>query len=121
MASPTPPSMPSGESPQHAREYYHYLQGHQETLHVPKNWEVDWLSLAWLWGFVIVLALATLVWIWQYRSTRQKAGIYPIDSFGGFTTELAGPATFFFLLLTLVLTAFAVALIVGHLVWGQKF
>ena len=24
-----PHSMPSGESPQHAREYYHYLQGHQ--------------------------------------------------------------------------------------------
>ena len=44
-----------------------------------------------------------------------------MDSFGGYTTELAGPATFFFVLLTLVLAGFAVAIIVGHLVWGQKF
>ena len=98
--------MKSGESPQHAAAYYHYLQAHQETLHVPATWHVDWLSLAWLW---------------QYRSTRQKAGIYPIDNFAGYTPELAGPATFFFLALTVLLTAFAVAIIVGHLVWGQKF
>ena len=74
-----PHSMPSGESPQHARDYYTYLQGHQETLHVPKTWEVDWLSLAWLWGFVIVLSLAVIWWIWQNRTTRQRTGIYPID------------------------------------------
>jgi hypothetical protein len=116
-----PHSMPSGESPQHARAYYHYLQGHQETLHVPKTWTVDWLSLAWLWGFVIVMSLAIIWWIWQNRTTRQRTGIYPIDSFGGYTTELAGPATLFFLLITLILAGFAVALIVGHLVWGQKF
>jgi hypothetical protein len=116
-----PHSMPSGESPQHARSYYEYLQGHQETLHVPKTWTVDWLSLAWLWGFVIVMSLAIIWWIWQNRSTRQRTGIYPIDSFGGYTTELAGPATLFFLLLVAVIAAFAVALIVGHLVWGQKF
>ena len=60
-------------------------------------------------------------WVWQYRSTRQKAALYPVDQFGGFTTELAGPATFFFIFFTVVVTAFAVALIVGHLVWGQKF
>ena len=46
-----------------------------------------------------------LLWIWQYRTTRQKAGLYPVDSLGGYTTELAGPATFFFLLLTVGLTA----------------
>ena len=109
--SVAPHSMPSGESPQHAREYYHYLQGHQETLHVPKTWVVDWL----------VLSLAIIWWIWQNRTTRQRTGIYPIDSFGGYTTELAGPATLFFLLITLILAGFAVALIVGHLVWGQKF
>jgi hypothetical protein len=113
--------MESGESPQHALAYYHYLQAHQETLHVPATWHVDWMSLAWLWGFAIVLSLVTLMWVWQYRSTRQRAGIYPIDSFGGYTTELAGPATLFFLVLAAILVAFAVALIVGHLVWGQKF
>jgi hypothetical protein len=113
--------MPSGESPQHAQQYFHYLQGHQETQYRAATWHVHWLDLAWLWGFVIVLVLAILLWLWQYRSTRQRRGIYPVDSFGGYTTEMAGPATFFFVLLTLVLAGWAVALIVGHLVWGQKF
>jgi len=44
-----------------------------------------------------------------------------VDSFGGYTTELAGPATAFFLVLTVGLTTFAVVLIVGHIVWGQVF
>ena len=113
--------MPSGDSPEHARQYYHYLQGHQETMQGAATWHVHWVDLAWLWGFFGALSLAILLWVWQYRSTRQKANLYPVDSFGGYTTELAGPATFFFLLLTLGLTAFAVVVIVGHLVWGQKF
>jgi len=113
--------MPSGDSPQHARAYYHYLQAHQQALHVPATWQVDYLALAWLWGFAIALGLVILLWLWQFRTTRQRTGIYPIDSFGGYTSELAGPATFFFLALTVLLTAFAVAIIVGHLVWGQKF
>jgi hypothetical protein len=90
-------------------------------MQAPATWHVRWLDLAWLWGFAIVLALVIVWWIWQNRSTRQRAGLYPIDSFGGYTTELAGPATWFFLLLTVILVAFAVALVVGHLVWGQKF
>jgi hypothetical protein len=57
--------------------------------------------------------------MWQYRTTRQR--IYQADSFGGYTSELAGPATLFFILLTILLVGWAVALIVGHLVWGQKF
>ena len=114
-------AMPSGESPQHAEQFYQYLLAHHETEHPVKTWHVDWMSLAWMWGFVVVLSVAIIWWIWQYRSTRQRTGIYPIDSFGGYTTELAGPATLFFVLLTVVLTGFAVALIVGHLVWGQKF
>ncbi|MDX6490291.1 MAG: hypothetical protein QOD43_536 [Gaiellaceae bacterium] len=113
--------MPSGDSPQHAQQYYHYLQAHQETMQRAASWHVRWIDLAWLWGFVIALSLLLLLWIWQYRSTRQKAGPYPVDSFGGYTTELAGPATLFFLLFTVGVTAFAVVLVVGHLVWGQKF
>jgi len=113
--------MPSGDSPEDVRQYYDYLQGHQETMQAPATWHVHWLDLAWLWGFLIVLVLAILLWIWQNRTTRQRTGMYPVDSFGGFTTELAGPATFFFILLTIVLTAWAVAMIVGHIVWGQKF
>jgi fatty acid desaturase len=113
--------MPTGDSPQKVRDYYLYLQGHHQSDGQIATWHVDWLSLAWLWGFVIVLALVLIWWIWQYRTTRQRIGIYPVDSFGGFTSELAGPATRFFVLLVVILTGFAVALIVGHIVWGQKF
>ena len=113
--------MPTGDSPQKVRDYYLYLQGHHQSDGRIATWHVDWLSLAWLWGFVIVLGLVLIWWIWQYRTTRQRTGIYPVDSFGGFTSELAGPATRFFVLLTVILTGFAVALIVGHIVWGQKF
>ena len=38
-----------------------------------------------------------------------------------YTTELAGPSTFFFVLLSLILAGWGVVMIVGHLVWGQKF
>ncbi len=111
--------MPSGDSPADAQRYYDYLQAHQETMQRAATWHVRWLDLAWLWGFLIALVVIILLWVWQYRTTRQK--IYPIDSFGGYTTELAGPATFFFVVLSILLTGFAVVLIVGHLVWGQKF
>ena len=114
-----PHSMPSGDSPTHAQQYYTYLQAHQQTMYHPDTWHVRWLDLAWLWGFLITLAAVLLWWIWQYRTTRQR--IYEVDTFGGYTTELARPSTSFFILLTIVLTGWAVALIVGHLVWGQKF
>jgi hypothetical protein len=113
--------MPTGDSPRDVRDYYLYLQSHHQTDGRIGTWHVDWVSLAWLWGFVIVISLVLLLWVWQYRTTRQRAGLYPVDSFGGFASELAGPATRFFSLLTVILTGFAVALIVGHLVWGQKF
>jgi hypothetical protein len=111
--------MPTGDTPSKIREYYLYLQGHQETMQHPDTWHVRWVDFAWLWGFVIVLSLVALGWVWQYRTTRQR--IYPVDTFGGYTTELAGPATVFFILLSIVLVAFAVVLIAGHIVWGQKF
>ena len=111
---------PSGDSPEKVRQFYEYLQGHQETTRPVQTWHVDWLSLSWLWGFVVVLVFSLLLWVKQYRTTRQS-GIYPVDSFGGWTTEAAGPATLFFLLFTAVIVAFAVAIIVGHIVYGQKF
>jgi hypothetical protein len=112
---------PSGDSPEKVRDFYEYLNGHQETTRPVQSWHVDWLSLAWLWGFVIVLVLVLLLWVKQYRTTRQRTGIYPVDRFGGWTSEAAGPATLFFLLLSAIVVAFAVALVVGHIVWGQKF
>jgi hypothetical protein len=118
-------AMPTGDTPQKVDEYYNYLQAHHETDHQVATWHVLWVDLAWLWGFVIVLVLGILFWVLQYRTTLQRsegrAAMYPVDSFGGYTTEQAGPATLFFILLTVVLTGFAVALIIGHLVWGQKF
>jgi hypothetical protein len=116
-----PSEMPSGDSPAVAQRYYDYLQAHQQTLQSPDTWHVHWIDLAWLWGFAIVLALVLLWWVWQYRTTRQRTGIYPADSFGGYTSELAGPSTLFFVLLSLVLAGWAVVLIVGHIIWGQKF
>jgi hypothetical protein len=114
-----PPSMPSGSSPQKARQFYDYLQAHHETMYHPDTWHVRWVDLAWLWGFLVVLAAVLLWWVWQYRTTRQN--IYEVDTFGGYTTELARPSSMFFILLTILLTGWAVLLIVGHIVWGQKF
>ena len=113
--------LPSGDSPQKARAFYEYLQGHHETESRVATWHVDWTSLAWMWGFVFVLVFALLLWVAQYRTTRQRSGLYPVDRFGGWTSEAAGPATIFFLLFTSVIVAFAVAIIVGHIVYGQKF
>ena len=57
--------MPSGDSPDKAEKFYLYLQGHQETQYRPATWHIHWLDLAWLWGFVIALSLAILLWVWQ--------------------------------------------------------
>ena len=77
--------MPSGDSPAKAHQYYEYLQSHQQTFQAPATWHVHWLDLAWLWGFLLALAVIILWWLGQYRSTRQR-GIYPADEFGGYTT-----------------------------------
>ena len=115
-------SMPSGESPQHAQQYYHYLQSHQLVLHGrDATWHVDWTSLAWMWGFVVVLAVILLFWIRQYRSTRHPPGIFPVDTWGGYTTEAAGPATTFFFVLTVIVVAFGAEFVIGHLINGQLF
>ena len=114
-------AMPSGDTPQKAQEINHYLLAHHETEDPVRNWTIDWLSLAWMWGFVAALSVILIWWIWQYRTTRQRTRVYPVDSWSGYASELAGPATLFFVLLTAILTGFAVALIVGHLVNGQIY
>jgi hypothetical protein len=114
--------MPSGDSPQKAQEYYHYLQSHQLVPHGrDATWHVDWTALRWMWGFAIVLAVILIAWIRGYRSTRQVPGISPLDSWAGYTTEAAGPATTFFFVLTVVVLAFGGVMVVGHLISGQKF
>ncbi len=113
--------MPSGDSPQKSQDYYNYLNSHHIIDGRVQTWHVDWLSLAWLWGFLGALVIGAVLWVMQYRTTRQRTGIYPVDTFGGWTSEAAGPATLFFIVLTVFLTGFAVVMVVGHLIWGQKF
>ena len=113
-------SMPSGDSPQTAQQYYHYLQAHEIVPHGRDvTWHVDWTALSWMWGFVVVLAVILFFWIRGYRSARQV--LSPLDTWAGYTTEAAGPASFFFFLLTLVIVVFGGVMVVGHLISGQKF
>jgi hypothetical protein len=113
-------SMPSGDSPQTAEQYYHYLQAHEIVPHGRDvTWHVDWTALSWMWGFVVVLAVILFFWIRGYRSARQV--LSPLDTWAGYTTEAAGPASFFFFLLTVVIVVFGGVMVVGHLISGQKF
>jgi hypothetical protein len=115
-------SMPSGDSPQVAEQYYRYLQSHQLEPHDRTvTWHVDWTALAWMWGFAIAIAVVLFLWIRQYRSTRHAPGIFPVDTWAGYTTELAGPATTFFVVFTLGVVASGAVLAVGHLISGQVF
>jgi hypothetical protein len=114
--------MPSGDSPQVAERYYQYLQSRQLEPHGrTQTWHVDWAALAWMWGFAIVVAVILLLWIRQYRSTRQQGGLFPVDTWAGYTTEGAGPATTFVVFFTLVVVASGAVLVVGHLIDGQVF
>lgn len=113
--------MPSGSSPESADQFYQYLLSQHQTDGRVTTWTVDWTSLAWMWGFVAAISLTLLWWIWQYRTTLRQGGLYPVDRWGTYVTEVARPASFFFVLLSIGLTAFAVVLIAGHLIWGQIF
>ena len=84
-------AIPSGDSPQQVERYYNYLQGHQETMQSAATWHVHWVDLAWLWGFVVVLSVALVWWVRQYRSTRQRTGFR--SSRTGRETCSTGPRT----------------------------
>jgi hypothetical protein len=115
-------SMPSGDSPRDAQQYYHYLQSHQLVPHGrDATWHVDGTALLWMWGFVVVLVVLLWAWVTYYRSTRQRLGIFPVDTWGGYTTEQAGPATRFFFIVVLPIVVFGGVLVVTHLIYGQKF
>jgi hypothetical protein len=114
-------SIPSGDTPQEVQRIYTYLQGHQVPKEPAASWHIDWVSLAWMWGFVAALLALLLLWIKQYRTTRQRTGISPLDTWAGHTTEAAGPATLFFLFLTAGLLVYVAVIVVGHLVAGQKY
>ena len=115
--------MPSGDSPQKALAYYHYLQAHHETNGQVKTWHVDWNSLGWEWGFVAAWTIGLVLWVVQYRSThRRRDSLYPVDRWAGYTAESAKPgATMFFVATTALFLGIDIAIVVGHLVWGQTF
>jgi hypothetical protein len=114
-------AMPSGSSPDNAERYYQYLLAHHQNDGRTATWSVDWISLAWMWGFVAAISVILLLWLWQYRTSHRRSGLYPVDRWGNYGTEMASPASLFFVALSLGLTAFAVVLIAGHLIWGQIF
>ena len=49
-------AMPSGDSPQQGAAVLPLPAGPPQTAGPVETWHVDWFSLAWLWGFVVVLA-----------------------------------------------------------------
>ena len=75
-------AMPSGDSPQKAQQFYDYLLSHHEAERPVQAWSVNWLSLAWMWGFVAALAVILIWWVRQYRTTRQKS-LYLVDTWSG--------------------------------------
>jgi hypothetical protein len=115
-------AMPKGDSVQEVHDYYLYLEGHQLTPHGrTETWHVDWSSLAWMWGFVIVLAIILVLWIRDYRSSHPQTGISPLDRWGGYTTEAGARVPIFFWIVTLAIVAFGAEFVVGHLISGQLF
>ena len=114
-------SMPTGDSPGTAQQYYDYLLAHHQNDGRVETWTVDWVSLAWMWGFVAALTLIAFFWVVQYRTTLKRGGLYPVDRWGTYVTEIARPASLFFIALSVGLTLFAAVLIAGHLIWGQLF
>jgi hypothetical protein len=114
--------MPTGDSPQTAERFYHYLQSRQLEPHGRvETWHIDWASLAWLWGFVALVIVVLLIWIREYRSHHPAEPISPLDRWGGYTTEGAGHVPWSLWLIFAIVVVFGAEFIIGHLVSGQLF
>ena len=85
-------SLPKGDSPEDVRSSSTTIcTAINRPTHAVATWHVDWLSLAWLWGFVIVLASCCSSGSGSTARLASATGIYPVDSFGGYTTEQRRP------------------------------
>ena len=72
--------------------------------------------------YPVCIAGRALPLFWQeFRRNRERSPLPHVAEFFCSPTDMHGPASLFFLLLTVIVVAWAVVLIVGHLVWGQKF
>ena len=109
--------MPSGDTPVKAQQYYHYLQAHQQTTGPVETWHVLWFSLAWMYAFLVVISIL-LLWVVQYRSTHRRAQLYPIDRWR-VHDRVGAPGGHDFFVATD--SRLCIAIVVGHLVWGQLF
>jgi hypothetical protein len=95
---------------------------HDQPESKQSNWIMaDWMLETFFLFAGVALFAFLLAWVRQYRSTRQIPGISPLDSWAGYTTEAAGPATTLFFLFTGVIFVFGAVMVVGHLISGQKF
>ena len=114
--------MQSGDTPEKVQAYYNYLQSHHETNGPLVTWHILWNSIAWEFGFLVVLTFGLLFWVMQYRTTRRHNKLTSLDRWGGYTTEASAPAfTIFSVLMFLFIVGVVITLIVGHLVWGQTY
>jgi hypothetical protein len=115
-------AMPKGDSLQKVHDYYQYLQGHQLAPHGrTETWHIDWSAVAWVWGFVVAIAVFLILWIRDYRSTHPQTGISPLDRWSGYTTEAGARVPFFFWVVTVVIVVFGAEFVLGHLISGQVF
>jgi ABC-type xylose transport system permease subunit len=114
--------MPTGDSPKTVNDYIHFLQSHHETNGQLVTWHINWDSIGWVYGILAMIVIALILWVWQYRTTSRRTGLYPVDRWGGFTTESARPATTVFFVYVLAVTVgIDIVVIVGHLLWGQTY
>ena len=113
---------PSGDSPEKAQKYYQYLHAHQQTTRAARRgaWtgcRSPGCGASWSPDRVIAA-------LWSGRTGRRGGGSASIPSTASAatTTEAAetGDRSSSFSL-TACVVAFAVALIVGQSIWGQKF
>ena len=78
-------TMPSGSSPRRRTgSITTTCSPTTRTMARTATWTVDWVSLAWMWGFVLAMTLILILWVMQYRTTlkRNVAGLYPVDRWG---------------------------------------
>jgi hypothetical protein len=114
--------MPTGDTPDVVDRYITFLQSHHQTNGQLVTWHINGDSLGWVFGILAMIVLGLILWVWQYRTTRRRSFLYPVDTWGGYTTESARPASTPFFLYALLLTiGMDIALIVGHLIWGQTY
>jgi len=114
-------AMPTGDDPTTALQYYAYLDREQVRGTRVDTWHTWWPALGWMYGILLLLAVVTVLWVYQYRSTRQRMGVYQTEDWDGYVRESAGPLTWFGRIMLGATAAFVAVLILTHIFAGQDF